>query len=88
MVGQSLERLSGKHVRAWIEDLLVGGKNPCTVRYKLGGAIAYRKWLISHKYVDGERNPFLGRAVRSRQTKAERASASKVGFAPAEVPKP
>ena len=86
MVGQSLERLSGKHVHRWIEDLLGAGKNQRTVRYKLGGMIAYWKWLISHEHVDGERNQFLGRTVKSLQTKAERASAHRVGFPPCDVP--
>jgi integrase len=87
MVGQALERLSRGHVQTYIDDLLTAGKNPRTVRYKLGGLNAYWKFLQSHEHVDSERNPFLGRAVKSRQTKAERASASKIGFAPGDVPK-
>ena len=43
--------------------------------------------MAAHEIVDADRNPFLGKKVSSKQTKAERAGASKVGFAPADVPK-
>jgi integrase len=85
-VGQPLELLSGKHVQVWVDDLLSAGKAPNTVMYNLGGLTAYWKWMASHEIVNGNANPFKGRAVKSRESKAERASKKKVGFPPAEIP--
>ena len=86
-VAQPLERLSGKHVQVWIDDLLSAGKAPNTVMYNLGGLTAYWKWMASHEIVDADKNPFKGRAVKSRESKAERAGKKKIGFAPWDIPK-
>lgn len=85
-VNQPLERLAGRHVQVWIDNLLhrvaVG-----TVQFKLGGLSAYWKWMASHQIVNGEVNPFRGREVKSRKSKTERASTKKIGFPPADVRK-
>jgi integrase len=86
-VDQPLEQLSGRHVQTWIDDLLSAGKHPRTVRYKCGALIAYWKFMASREIVDGERNPFKSREVKSRQSAVERAKTSRVGFPPGDVPK-
>jgi integrase len=86
-VGQPLERLSGKHVQVWIDDLLGAGKHQRTLRYKLGALIAYWSFLASREIVAGETNMFKGRLVKSRQSAVERARAGRVGFAPCDVPR-
>jgi integrase len=84
-VGQPLEALAGHHVQRWIDDLL-SRVSPVTVRYKIGGLIAYWKYLASHQIVDGERNPFKGRQIKSRKSKVERAAQKRLGFRPSEIP--
>ena len=86
-VGQPLERLSGAHVQAWFDDLLSAGKSPATVRFRRLALSTYWQWMGSHELVDGERNPFAGRKIKSRQTKVERAMAAKMGFPLSEVPR-
>ena len=39
----------------------------------------------TRELVDGERNPFAGRRIKSRQNKVERAKSAKIGFPPAEI---
>jgi integrase len=85
-VGQPLERLAGRHVQVWIDDLL-NRVVPGTVQFKLGGLSAYWKYLASHQHVNGEINPFKGREVKSRKSKVERAATKKIGFPPTEIPK-
>jgi integrase len=63
------------------------GKATATIMYNLGGLAAYWKYLQSHEIVDAEKNPFKGRAVKSKESKAERAAKTKIGFRPAEIPK-
>ncbi len=86
-VGQPLERLFGRHVQTWIDDLLSSGKSTATVRFRRNALSAYWTWMASHELVDGEANPFAGRRIRSRQTKVERAKSAKIGFPLSEVPR-
>ena len=85
-VGEPLERLNGGHVQGWFDDLLSAGKSPATVRFRRLALATYWQWMAAHRLVDGERNPFAGRKIKSRQTKIERAKSAKVGFPPSEVP--
>jgi integrase len=86
-VGQPLERLNGGHVQGWFDDLLGAGKSPATVRFRRLALSTYWQWMGSRELVDGEKNPFAGRKIKSRQTKIERAKSAKAGFPPSEVPR-
>ena len=86
-VRQPLEHLTGGHVQGWFDDLLLAGKAPATVRFRRLGLSTFWQWMGSRELVDGERNPFAGRRIKSRQNKVERAKSAKIGFPPAEIPK-